>query len=237
MKTVEGRKLLQAQLDKQTLSDLEASSRAEQIAKTWENMKEQLADMLTNTILPMVDQVMNWLKSSVNIQKVADGIKTAFGYIQRIISNLPSILNAAITVAKVLASISIGRAVASVVGGLAMGGPAGVIAGLAAGALAYTWLSSMIPDMGGSAGGAPAVAPIASAAPISSGASSGNIAPANTAYTPPAENAVAGGRSSNTSGADITANLVVDGNVLASTMVKYLPQNAGANGDSRTSKT
>ena len=236
MKTVEGRKLLQAQLDKQTLSDLAASSAADQMAKTWENIKEQLAEMLVDTIIPMVKNVMAWLKSSVNIQKVADTIKGTFNVIQKVINNLPTILATVAGLLTAMATISIANAVAAVVGSTALIPGIGLVAAGIAGAGMYTYLKGLL--SGGGGGGAPSsIAPSAAAAPISSGGG-GSIAPASAAYTPPAENTTAGGRSSSsTSGADITANLVVDGHVLASTMVKYLPQNAGANGDSRTSKT
>lgn len=234
MKTVEGRKLLQAQLDKQTLSDLEASSAADEMAKTWENIKEQLAELLKDTIIPMVKNVMTWLKNSVNIQKVADTIKGTFNVIQKVLNNLPTILATIAGLLAGMATLSIANAVANVMGSTALIPGLGVIAAGAAGASTYFYLKGLLSGAGGNA---PSIATPASAAPISGGGGGGSITPASTTYTPTTTNTTTGGSSSSAGGGDITANLVVDGNVLASTMIKYLPQNAGANGDSRTSKT
>ena len=221
---------IRTSLGETAIAELDRASAAEELNKTIENLKETLAYMLKDTIIPMVKQVIDWLKNSVNIQKVADGIKGAFTVIGKILNNLPAILATVAGLLTAMATISIANAVASVVGSTALIPGIGLIAAAAAGVGMYSYLKGLL---SGGGGGAPSVvAPTASPAANTGGG--GMTQP--TSYTPAPVTAAGGSMTSGggSGAANITVNLEVDGQKLASTVVQYLPQSAKASIDQNT---
>jgi len=212
-------------------AELNRSSRAEQLAKTIENLKETLAAMLKDTILPMVDKVIAWLKNSVNIEKVANTIKGVFEFIKTAIDNLPETLNKVAKILKVIAAISIASAVANIVASASAIPGVGLALGLAAGAGAYIYLDSLVPKfaMGGIVPG---------------NETSGDNIPAllnsgemvlNKPQQEQLFSMANGGGGRNNAPINITVNSVIDGQVVASKMVTYMPREHSANLDNNTS--
>ena len=229
------------------------ASRAEQLQKTIENVKETLANMLSKTILPMVDKVIAWLQNSVNIQKVAEFLKGVFEKIRMIMDNLPSIMSKVITVLKVMVTLSIAQAVASITAGMGViSGPLAILAGMAAyskltdltngllsgggGGTTYATTTQEIPTTTPTAApAASAVTPAATAAPAATTDTQSITPSAIGRYQPAQQQAAASTGGGGTEKIEVTANLIVDGDKLATTVINAIPRNKRGTTDQSTS--
>lgn len=213
-------------LGESAAADLKKASAAEEFESTIQRLKDLLSEMLRGPVIDIVHQFTAFMNNTKAVHAFGDKIKVVFQQVVGVIKDLPKYLDMAVNVAKVLAAVSIGRAVAAVVGGLSMSGPLGVAAGLVAGAGAYAWLSSLIPGMS-SGGSAPSVA--------GEGTQSESIKPTNYAAQGAAANAVAA-KAGNKVVIQTTSNLSVDGKHMATNTTKHLTQDYNATTDSGGSK-
>lgn len=137
-------------ITKSAEEDLYRSSINDKFQNALEKLKMTLGSILEGPLGGIIDKFAAFVSNAAEMNKLGERLKGLFEGIGSVLSRLPSMMGAAVTVAKVLASLTIARAVASILAASSMGGPAGLIAGGIAAAGAYTWLSSMI---GGAAGG------------------------------------------------------------------------------------
>lgn len=124
----------------QEAADLRRASMQDKFQAAVEKLQDTLGQLLQGTVGKLVDKFANFVSKASNLRMIADKIKWVFGGIVSIIEKLPQYLEAAVTVSKILLSLSIARAVATIstVPGV------GLVAGLAA----YAALSSMASGLG-----------------------------------------------------------------------------------------
>jgi hypothetical protein len=133
--------------DKQVAADLAKASRAEKFEASMDKLKTIIGSMLDGPVGDLIDQFAVFVGDAKKMTYLGETLKGIFSFIGKTIQNFPQILSSAVTVMKVLVSLSIARAVASVVAGSAFAGPAALIAG----GLAYSWLSGLVNGGSGSA--------------------------------------------------------------------------------------
>ena len=132
-------------------ADLNKASRAEAFQATIERLKDTIGAMLEGPVGGLIDKFTAFVNDGEKMKKIGETLQKIFGFIGKTIERFPQILSSAVTIAKVLASVSIARAVASIVGSLSAVPVVGGAAGLIAGGAAYAWLNSLMSGGGGSA--------------------------------------------------------------------------------------
>lgn len=142
--------------DKQAAADLQKASRAEKFEAAIERLKDIIGKALEPTVGGLVDKFQAFVGDTQKMNRLAASLSKVFSFIATTIERLPSILSAALTITKALASASIARAVASIVAAAGMTGPGGLLIAGAAGLATYNWLSGLID-------GAPGAPPTVSA--------------------------------------------------------------------------
>lgn len=168
MKTVEGQKLLNSQLSQAELTDLKRASIQDKFNTTLEKFKEILGSALQGPVIGMLEKFVAFVNNTEKMKMIAEKIKGVFEGIQRVLSNIPGIMKAAVEVAKVLASISAATAAARIVMASGLGGPVAAIAGISAAIGFYSWISSLIDGAvsgGGMSGGMATTLPATAMAP------------------------------------------------------------------------
>ena len=153
MKTVEGQKQIKEQLTLQEQADLRRASLNEKFQAATERLKDTLGSILEGPVGKMVEAFASFVGDTKKMTALGNTLKGIFDFIGRTIERFPQILSAAVGIMKVLVSLSIARAVASVVGSLSAIPVVGVAAGFAAGAVAYNWLDGLTNGIGGGAPG------------------------------------------------------------------------------------
>lgn len=156
MKTVEGQKLLNAQLSQAELTDLKRASIQDKFNTTLEKFKEILGKALQGPVIGMLEKFIAFVNNTEKMKMIAEQIKNVFEGIQSVLTNIPGIMKAAVEIAKVLASISAATAAARIVMAAGLGGPVAALAGIAAGYKFYDWVSGLIGEAmsgGGTSGG------------------------------------------------------------------------------------
>lgn len=133
--------------DKQVAADLAKAHQAEKFEASMDRLKNILGSMLEGPVGGLIDQFAKFVGDTKRMTELGGTLKSIFGFIGKTIERFPQILSGALGIMKVLVSLSIARAVASVVAGSALAGPAALIAG----GLAYSWLSGLVDGGGGSA--------------------------------------------------------------------------------------
>lgn len=134
--------------DEQAVQDLAKASRAEKFEASMDRLKDIIGKVLEPTVGGLVDKFQVFVGDTQKMNRLAASLSKLFGFIANTIERLPAILSSALFVAKALASVSIARAVASVLGSAAMT-PGGLLlaGGLAAGT--YNYLSGLLDGAGG----------------------------------------------------------------------------------------
>ena len=124
----------------QEAADLRKASMQDKFQAAVEKLQDTLGQMLQGPVAKIIDKFADFVSKASNIRKISETIKSVFEGIGSVLKKLPEYLNAAVTVSKILVSLSIARAVATIstVPGV----------GLAAGLLAYAGLSKMVSDLG-----------------------------------------------------------------------------------------
>ena len=178
MKTVEGQKKLKQELSESELIDLRKASIQDKFNAAMERFKDILGSTLQGPVAGMLEKFIAFVGNTEKMQKLANQVKTVFQGIANILSDIPGIMNSAVTVAKVLASLAIGRAVASMIAAFAGMGPLALGVGAAAAIGMGVYLSNL---SGISAGGGTSVG----------AAGTTDLTGKNTAMTTPINPAVA----------------------------------------------
>lgn len=141
-------------IGKDAEADLNKASMAEKFNATMERLKDTLGSILMGPVGGMIEQFTRFVNDGEKMRKLGEALKGIFEKIQSVVKSLPQYLSTAVQVAKVLASVSIARAVASIVGSLSTIPIVGAAAGLYAGYQAYNWLNGLLAGVGG---GAPSI--------------------------------------------------------------------------------
>lgn len=213
-------------------AELNRVSTAERLEAIMFRLKETLASMVAGPVLGLVNQMITWLSNAVNIKKVADGIKFVFEGLSKILKDLPGYLEKAVTIAKVLAGISLARAVFSIVASMAAVNPALGVVGLAGAGLIANQLISSIPKFqeGGIISGT-SESGDKSLARVNSGEMILNKPQQAELYNIAKGNGASGGQP-----IYITVNSILDGQVTATNVVKHMPNIKGGTIDGTTSQ-
>ncbi len=140
-------------------ADLNKASKAEAFQATIERLKDTIGEMLQGPVGGLIDKFTAFVNDGEKMKKIGEALKNIFTFIGTTIERFPQILSSAVEISKVLATLSIARAVASIVGSLSAVPVVGGAAGLIAGGLAYNWLNGLM--SGGSAGAPSATTPSA----------------------------------------------------------------------------
>ena len=124
----------------QEVADLRRASMQDKFQAAVEKLQDTLGQMLQGPVGKIIDKFAEFISKASNVKKIADTIQSVFTGIANILMKLPQYLNAAVTVSKLLVSLSIARAVATIstVPGV----------GLVAGIAAYAALSNMVDNLG-----------------------------------------------------------------------------------------
>lgn len=211
-------------------AELNRASTAERIEAIMFRLKETLASMVAGPVLGLVNQMVSWLSNAVNIKKVADGIKFVFEGLSKVIKELPGYLEKAIVVAKVLAGISLARAVFSIAAVL-VANPALALGAVIAAPFIAQQLKQAVPKfaMGGIVDG-------------TSESGDNTVAMVNAGEMILNKNQQARlFQMANTGGGqggqpvNITLNTVLDGEIVATKVVKHMPKLKTGTTDGNTS--
>ena len=124
----------------QEAADLRRASMQDKFQAAIEKLQATLGQMLTGPVGGIIDKFADFVSKASNVKKIADTIQNVFKGIASVLEKLPQYLNAAVAISKVLVSLSIARAVATI------SAVPGV--GLAAGLVAYASLSNMVDSLG-----------------------------------------------------------------------------------------
>ena len=124
----------------QEAADLKRASMQDKFQAAVEKLQATLGQMLTGPLGDIIDKFADFVSKASNVKKIADTIQNVFKGIASVLEKLPQYLNAAVSISKVLVSLSIARAVATI------SAVPGV--GLAAGLVAYASLSNMVDSLG-----------------------------------------------------------------------------------------
>ena len=154
MKTAAGQKLIKEQLTLQEQADLRRASMQEKFQAAMERLKDTLGSILAGPVGKMIEAFAKFVGDTKRMTELGNTLKSIFDFIGRTIERFPQILSSVVSVMKVLVSLSIARAVASIVASLSTVPVLGVAAGIGAGVAAYNWLDGLAQG-GGS--GAPSI--------------------------------------------------------------------------------
>lgn len=169
-------------IGKEQEADLNKAAMADKFNATMERLKDTLGSILEGPMRGIIEKFTNFVNDGEKMKRLGEAIKGVFEKIQSVVKSLPQYLSQAIFVAKALATVSIVRAVSSVVAGLTTVGPLGAIAGIYAGYQVYNWLDGLL---SGAGGGAPTVstpaAPTTSITPMNPATESARQTAAGTA--------------------------------------------------------
>lgn len=169
-------------IGKEAEADLNKAAMADKFNATMERLKDTLGSILEGPMRGIIEKFTNFVNDGEKMKRLGEAIKGVFEKIQSVVKSLPQYLSQAIFVAKALATVSIVRAVSSVVAGLTTVGPLGAIAGIYAGYQVYNWLDGLL---SGAGGGAPTVstpaAPTTSITPMNPATESARQTAAGTA--------------------------------------------------------
>lgn len=124
----------------QEAEDLRRASMQDKFQAAVEKLKDTIGAMLQGPIGGVIDKFANFISKASNVTKIVEKLKSVFETIGNILMKLPEYLNAAVTVSKLLVSLSIARAVATI--------SSVPLVGLAAGVAAYAGLSAMVDNLG-----------------------------------------------------------------------------------------
>jgi hypothetical protein len=141
-------------IGKEAEADLNRASLADKFNATMERLKDTLGSILMGPVGGIIDQFTRFVNDGEKMRKLGEAIKGVFEKIRSVIKDLPQYLSTAVQIAKILATVSIARAVASIVGSLSTIPVVGAAAGIYAGYNAYNWLNGLL---SGVAGGAPSI--------------------------------------------------------------------------------
>lgn len=216
-------------------AELNRVSTAERLEAIMFRLKETLASMVAGPVLGLVNQMVTWLSSAVNIKKVADGIKFVFEGLSKVITNLPGYLEKAVVVAKVLAGIALARAVFSIAATVAANPVAGTIAlGAAIGAATIfgPQLMSLVPkfEKGGIVGGSSTTGDN-TLARVNSGEMILNKNQQAELYSIAKGNGGSSGQP-----IYITVNTVLNGEIVAKNVIEHMPKLKTGTTDGNTSQ-
>jgi hypothetical protein len=215
-------------------AELNRVSTAERLEAIMFRLKETLASMVAGPVLGLVNQMVTWLSSAVNIKKVADGIKYVFEGLSNVLKNLPGYLETAVKVAKVLAGISLARAVFSIIASMAAAGPlAGGIALLGAGYIA-TQLVSSIPKF--ATGGIVEGNGPATGDKILGRLNPGEMVLNDNQQARLFQMANGGGKGPSSAPIQITVNTVLNGEIVAKNVIEHMPKLKTGTTDGTTSQ-
>ena len=153
MKTAEGQKLIKEQLTLQEQADLRRASMQEKFQAAMERLKDTLGSILAGPVGKMIEAFAKFVGDTKRMTELGNTLKSIFDFIGRTIERFPQILSSVVSVMKVLVTLSIARAVASIVASLSTVPVLGVAAGAAAGYAAYNWLDGLAQGGGGGAPG------------------------------------------------------------------------------------
>lgn len=132
-------------------ADLNKASKADAFQATIERLKDTIGEMLQGPVGGLIDKFTAFVNDGEKMKMIGEKLKQIFSYIGKAIERFPQILSSAVEIAKVLATVSIVRAVASMVGSLSAVPVVGAAAGLIAGAATYSWLNGLLSGGGGGA--------------------------------------------------------------------------------------
>lgn len=124
----------------QEAADLRRASMQDKFQAAVEKLQATLGQMLTGPVGGIIDKFADFVSKASNVKRIADTIQNVFKGIASVLEKLPQYLSAAVAISKVLVSLSIARAVATI------SAVPGV--GLAAGLVAYASLSNMVDSLG-----------------------------------------------------------------------------------------
>jgi hypothetical protein len=124
----------------QEAADLRRASMQDKFQAAVEKLQDTLGQILQGPVGGIIDKFADFISKASNVKKIGDTIKSVFEGIGSILQRLPQYLEAAVNVSKILVSLSIARAVATIsaVPGI------GLVAGLAA----YGALNNMVSSLG-----------------------------------------------------------------------------------------
>ena len=153
-------------------ADLNKASKADAFQATIERLKDTIGEMLQGPVGDLITKFTEFVNDGNKMKMIGEKLKQIFSYIGKTIEKFPQILSSAVEIAKVLATVSIVRAVASIVGSLSAVPVVGAAAGLIAGAATYSWLNGLLSGGGGGAPSAttPAPPPQETVSPMNSNA-------------------------------------------------------------------
>lgn len=134
----------------QEAADLKKASMQEKFQAAIEKLKDTLGSVLAGPVGGMIEKFTQFVNDQKKMNYLAQTLKGVFEFIQKTIENFPQILSNAVTVMKVLVSLSIARAVATIVSSLSSIPVLGAAAGIAAGISAYSWLDGLASGASGS---------------------------------------------------------------------------------------
>lgn len=154
MKTAAGQKLIKEQLTLQEQADLRRASMQEKFQAAMERLKDTLGSILAGPVGKMIEAFAKFVGDTKRMTELGNTLKGIFDFIGRTIERFPQILSSVVSVMKVLVSLSIARAVASIVASLSTVPVLGAAAGIYAGVKAYNWLDGLAQGAGG---GAPSI--------------------------------------------------------------------------------
>lgn len=175
----------------QEAADLKKASMQDKFQAAIEKLKDTLGSVLAGPVGGLIDKFAQFVNDQKKMNYLAQTLKGIFEFISKTIENFPQILSTAVTIMKVLVSLSIARAVATIVASLSTVPIVGAAAGVAAGLAAYSWLDGLTSGAGGSVpsvsapsapatGMSPMNAPAAQAASSKSNEQSSNKSTADT---------------------------------------------------------
>ena len=176
----------------QAAADLEKASRADQFDKIMERLKTTLGTMLEGPVGGLIDKFNQFVNDGKKMEYIGQTLKKIFDGISNTIEKFPSILKGAVEILKVIVSLSIASAVASIARSVAFTPVVGGALAVVAGAAAYSWLSGLTNGLVSGASAPPSLTGEQTmAAPINqpaAAASSASGAAASTETKPPVFN-------------------------------------------------
>jgi len=155
MKTADGQKRIKEELTAQEQADLRRASMQDRFQAAVEKLKDTLGSMLggDGPVGKMVNAFASFVGDTKKMTALGNTLKSIFESISKTIERFPQILSASVSIMKVLVSLSIARAVASIVASLSTVPIVGAAAGAYAGYKAYNWLDGLAKGIGGGAPG------------------------------------------------------------------------------------
>jgi hypothetical protein len=131
-------------------ADLNKASKAEAFQATIERLKDTIGEMLQGPVGGLITKFTEFVNDGEKMKMIGEKLKEIFNFIGKTIERFPQILSSAVQISKVLATISIARAVASIAGSLGFIPVVGAGLGIAAGYKTYSWLDGLLSGGGGS---------------------------------------------------------------------------------------